>query len=263
MKKIFYFLITIVFSVSCFSCKKKNAKTNETQTSQTTTTPTSTIILQETKANGFIVFKKYYTILNSTVTYDSSANHIGIIMPSFLINYQEAFYNIPDMGGLGGIPYNYIRVNGQNYIDYYPNGFDDPSKANVIHPRHVEFSPICCYDTLNFNDNTLLPNLTNVNGIPDSVKFNTTLNFNIGTRTNTMESELFFGFWGSINYVWSIIPNSQATINVPYYNMLDASAGTYAVFQYSLRNWSFTIVNNNKYCVVCEHIYSKKIKLYH
>lgn len=250
-------VICVIFAV--ISCKKKNTDEQIYSTSNPTTPPIPTVLLEDVKANGFFVFQKYFTIIGNVTQYDSSFNFAGVTLPTVTFGYN---YPTPyTMDFFYG--YDHLKVNGipykMGYLGYY-----DSTNANIIAPRNIDFMGDNIhfnFDTLNFIDNTLMPNYTDVSSLPDSVQLNKTTTLNLGTRSNTIESSLFFGV-EYVPYRSCYISNSTSSITIPYYDIQDFGIGYNGTYRLTLRNWTIKTINTRKYYVICEHIYLKKIKLY-
>lgn len=256
MKHLFLFILFI----GLLSCKKKNDE-QICPTPYKLEPPIPNVLLKDIKANGFFVFQKYYTISGNITQYDSSYNYAGVTLPSTLYTYiQKAPYSF-----FGSYGYLYLKVNSIDYSEGGYFGFEDVTNSNITAPRHIDFMGDNYmrfnFDTINYIDNTAMPSYTDVNVLPDSVQLNKTFTLNIGTRRNTIESNLYFGV-GTAPIKWCYLPNSTSSLTIPYYDIQDYGMGYNSKFQLVLRNWTYTTINNRKYYVICEHIYTKKIKLY-
>ncbi len=251
-------VVCVIFTVT--SCKKKNTDEQICANVNPTAPAIPNVLLEDIKANGFFVFQKYFSIIGNVTQYDSSFNYAGVTLPSVTFGYN---YQTPFTMGFFLYDYDHLKVNGipykMGYLGYY-----DSTNANIIPPRNIDFMGDNIhfnFDTLNYIDNTLMPNYTGVSSLPDSVQFNKTTTLNFGTRSNTLESSLFFG----INYVPyrdCYISNSTSSITIPYYDIPDIGIGYNGTYRLTLRNWTVKTINTRKYYVICEHIYLKKIKFY-
>ena len=251
-------MVTCIILIQFTSCKKESIVKPE-YTCPTSTPDSIPTRLYSIYANGFFVFQKFYSIQTSGLILDSIKNYAMEIAKN-------------NGSGIAPISYQYHVFMGPSYVDSAKvNGikfkhdagvgtFFDTTATIFSTPRtYTFFADTAYYDNINYTDNTLAPDYTGYQSLPDSVYYNADFLINVGARTNAKETEVQI-LYKRYSYLFTsnYLNNTTNSFTIPSdkfpYDWHKDKVNVTVI----LRNWSSIKINGKDYYFILENRYTKK-----
>ncbi len=208
-------------------------------------------------ANGFFVFRKYFTVTNHQALLDSVSSYaFEVVRGDDKISYQ----NVPYYGG------NFLLIDTVKVNNIFfkrtavPYSYDckDTTHTNYFTPRVYKFyGDTSLFDNINYTDYTPIPDYTGVNFLQDSIDYrNSHSSVFIGPRNNVKEAVLFMTTPHCYIYA-GYLESNQISFQFSVDPILTKYVKDQIKTEIILRNWVSQTINGRQYVFVTENMYFK------